>query len=112
MVSRMITRADPACTSINLPQIARQAIRSRKRTQMVNPSILSSVHALETAFPEGCEIVCANPLCSITFKPGGVPNNPKRFCGGSCKQQASILRRAAKLLEALPDDQAIRILRE
>ena len=79
---------------------------------MLNPSILSSVHAVETGFPEESEIVCANPLCSTTFKPGGVANSPKRFCGNPCKQQASILRRAAKLLEALPDDQAIRIVRE
>ena len=78
---------------------------------MLNPSILSSVHALETPFPDGSEIACGNPLCSITFKPAGVSNSPKRFCGDPCKQQASILRRAAKLLEALPDDQAIRILR-
>jgi hypothetical protein len=79
---------------------------------MLNPSILSSVHAVETAFPEGPEIACGNPLCSTTFKPGSVANSPKRFCDNPCKQQASILRRAAKLLEALPDNQAIRILRE
>jgi hypothetical protein len=79
---------------------------------MFNPSILPGVHAVETAFPEGSEIACGNPLCSTTFKPSGVANSPKRFCGDPCKQQASILRRAAKLLETLPDDQAIRILRE
>jgi hypothetical protein len=79
---------------------------------MLNSSILSSVHAVETPFPERSEIICANPLCSGTFKPGDVANSPKRFCGDPCKQQASILRRAAKLLDALPDDQAIRILRE
>jgi len=79
---------------------------------MLNPSILSSVHALETASPQASEIVCGNPLCSTTFKPGGVANSPKRFCGDPCKQQASILRRAAKLLEGLPNDQAIRTLRE
>jgi hypothetical protein len=79
---------------------------------MLNPSILSSVHAVETPFPKPSEVVCGNPLCSTTFKPGGVANSPKRFCSNLCKQQASILRRAAKLLDALPDDQAIRILRE
>jgi hypothetical protein len=79
---------------------------------MLDPSVLFSVHGLETAFPEGSEIACGNPLCSTTFKPGGVTNSPKRFCSDPCKQHVSILRRAAKLLEALPDDQAIRILRE
>ena len=73
---------------------------------MINASILSSVHALETAFSEVSEIVCANPLCSSTFKPGGVTNSPKRFCGDPCKQQASILRRAAALLVDLGKDQA------
>ncbi len=75
-------------------------------------SILSSVHGVETVFPEESEIVCGNPLCSTKFKPSGVANSPKRFCADPCKQQASILRIAAKLLGALPDDQVIRILRE
>ena len=77
---------------------------------MLNPSILSSVHALEPAIPEGSEITCANPLCSVTFKARGVANSPKRFCGDSCKQQASILRRAAALLIDLGKDQASSVL--
>ena len=44
---------------------------------MRNPLILSSVDALETAFPKGREIACGNPLCSTTFKPSGVANSPK-----------------------------------
>jgi len=78
---------------------------------MLSSSILGSVHAKEMAFTEGSQIACGSPLCSNTFKPGGVANSPKRFCGDPCKQHASILRRAAKLLEAMSDDQAIRILR-
>jgi hypothetical protein len=78
---------------------------------MLDPSILSSVHALETPFPAGSEIACGNPLCSASFKPSGIAISPKRFCSDLCKQQASLLRRAAKLLEAFPNDQAIEILR-
>jgi len=78
---------------------------------MLDSSILSSVHAGKTPFPAGSEIVCGNPLCSVTFTPSGIAASPKRFCAPSCKQQASLLRRAAKLLEALPDEQAIEILR-
>ena len=77
---------------------------------MLDPSILGSVHARETAFPEVSEIACGNPLCSNTFKPGGVANSPKRFCGDPCKQQASILRRAAALLVNLGKDRAWSVL--
>jgi hypothetical protein len=73
---------------------------------MLSSSILSSVHAVETPSPEGSVIACGNPLCSNTFKIGGVPNSPKRFCADPCKQQASILRRAAALLVDLGKDQA------
>jgi hypothetical protein len=78
---------------------------------MFDPSSLSSVHGLDTLFPAGSEIACGNPLCSASFKPGGIAISPKRFCSDPCKQQASLLRRVAKILEALSDDQAIQILR-
>jgi hypothetical protein len=39
-----------------------------------------------------------------------VANSPKRFCGDPCKQQASILRRAAALLIDLGKDQAWSVL--
>jgi hypothetical protein len=78
---------------------------------MLDPSILSSVHAVEPPFPEGSEIPCGNPLCSVMFKARGVANSPpKRFCGDPCKQQASILRRAAALLIDLGKDQAWSVL--
>ena len=77
---------------------------------MLSSSVLGSVHAEKTPFPDGSEIACGNPLCSNTFKPGGVANSPKRFCGGPCKQQASILRRAAALLIDLGKDRAWSVL--
>jgi len=78
---------------------------------MLDPSILSSVHAGKTPFPAGSEIACGNPLCSVTFTPSGIAASPKRFCSDPSKQQASLLRRVARLLEAFPNDQVIEILR-
>ena len=77
---------------------------------MLSSSILGSVHAVDTPFPEGLEIACENPLCPNTFKAGGVANSPKRFCSDPCKQQASILRRAAALLINLGKDRAWSVL--
>jgi hypothetical protein len=37
--------------------------------------------------------------------------SPKRFCSDRCKQDASILRRAADLLKDLSDEKALAILR-
>ena len=77
---------------------------------MLSSSILGSVHAEKTSLSKGSEIACGNPLCSNTFKAGGVPNSPKRFCGDPCKQQTSILRRAAALLIDLGKDQGWSVL--
>jgi hypothetical protein len=40
---------------------------------------------------------CGNPLCTVRFPEGGMPQSPKRFCGDKCLQVASIIRRAANL---------------
>ena len=98
------------CTPIKPLKKALQAFRSRKRTEMLDPSILGRVHAVEMPFSAGSEIPCGNRLCSVTFKAGGVANSPKRFCGDPCKQQASILRRAAALLIDRGKDQAWSVL--
>src|SRR5262249_22056194 len=54
---------------------------------------------------------CESPLCSVEFEPSGLPVKPKRFCCDRCKQDASILRRAADLLKNLSDEKALAILR-
>jgi hypothetical protein len=77
---------------------------------MLSSSILTSVHGQESAIAEVSEIVCGNPLCSNTFSRGGVANSPKRFCSDPCKQQASILRRAAALLIDLGKDRGWSVL--
>jgi hypothetical protein len=74
-------------------------------------SILSSVHAVETASETDFETVCESPLCSVSFPQSGLMIEPKRFCSDKCRQQASIIRRASKLLAQMPDDKALEILR-
>ena len=37
--------------------------------------------------------------------------SPKRFCCDECKMDAWIIKRAAKLLEGLTDERALKILR-
>jgi hypothetical protein len=57
---------------------------------------------------------CQSPLCGNRFQPlpeGGWRRTPKKFCCDECRQHASIIRRAAKLLEGLTDEKVIEILR-
>jgi hypothetical protein len=72
---------------------------------------LDSVHAVETMEIESSEAVCENPLCDVRFPQTGLKIEPRRFCCGECRQQASLIHRVAKLLEALSDDEALRIIR-
>jgi hypothetical protein len=74
-------------------------------------SILASVHAVKSTFLTGSEIVCASPICSVRFEQTGLKIEPKRYCSDQCRQQASIIRRAAKLLEKVSDREALKILR-
>lgn len=64
--------------------------------------IFASVHALETASSTDSEQVCESPLCDIRFPQTGLAIEPRRFCSSKCRQQTSILRRAANLLQVLP----------
>ena len=57
---------------------------------------------------------CSNPLCAKPVEPlnhGQWRRTPRRFCSEVCKQQASIIHRAAVLLSGLPDSAVIAILR-
>jgi hypothetical protein len=51
---------------------------------------------------------CSNPLCSETIKP---TRRWQKFCSSRCRQQASLIHRAAVLLSGLPDSAVIAILR-
>src|SRR5262245_27486504 len=68
-----------------------------KDTMGERSSVLGSVLAVETACLRGCE----SPVCSVRFPQTGLQIEPRRFCSGRCRQQASIIRRAAALLVPL-----------
>ena len=73
--------------------------------------ILDSVHAVETAELRGSALICESPLCDVRFEQTGLEIEPRRFCCGECRQQASLIRRVAKLLENETDERALEILR-
>jgi hypothetical protein len=57
-------------------------------------------------------LTCESPVCDVRFEQTGmVRMEPRRFCNDRCRMDAWILKRAAKLLEGLTDDDALRILR-
>ena len=55
---------------------------------------------------------CRNPLCANRFPQSGLPVNPRRLCSDTCKQQASLSRRAAALLSVLSDPEVLKIVRD
>jgi hypothetical protein len=85
-------------------------------------STMSSVHAAEMhhlkerrecfASPKDSEPVCESPLCDNRFPQTGLRIEPRRFCSDRCRQQASLIRRVGALLNDLPDEEVIRILRK
>src|SRR4029453_7927607 len=72
---------------------------------------MDTVHAVEMASSLDSETVCENPLCDVSFQQTGLAISPKRFCCEECKQQASIIKRAARLLSGLHDSRVLEILR-
>ena len=72
---------------------------------------MDTVHAVEMASSLDSESVCENPLCDVRFQQTGLAISPKRFCCDECKQQASIFKRAARLLSGLSDSRVLEILK-
>jgi len=75
-----------------------------------NATVLDIVHDVETASLKDSES-CLSPLCTNRFAPSGLKIKPRRFCSEICKQQHSIIHRAAVLLAGLPDIAVIAILK-
>ena len=73
-------------------------------------SILAIVHDVRRPFSKDSGVVCANPLCSVSFKQTGLAIKPRRFCCDECKQAASIIKRAAAFLAPLGKEKAWKIL--
>jgi hypothetical protein len=74
-------------------------------------AVLDSVHAVETASLTGHLPVCENPLCDVRFPQTGMEISPKRFHSDRCKQEASLIRRVAKLLRGFSDEKILEVLR-
>ena len=74
---------------------------------MKGSAILASVHAVETALLQ----VCENPLCTVQFPESGLKIEPRRYCSAKCRQHASLIRRAAALLNVLADAEVLKIVR-
>jgi hypothetical protein len=72
---------------------------------------IDSVHAVGSSKLTGSETVCESPICDVSFPQSGLEIEPRRFCSGDCRQQASLIRRVAKLLENETDERVIEIIR-
>ena len=77
----------PGCRSVQRPDL-------RMKARSLN---LETVHAVETAFLKGSETICQSLLCQVRFEQTGLKMSPKHFCCDECKQQASLIRRVAKI---------------
>jgi hypothetical protein len=56
---------------------------------------------------------CQSPVCEVRFEQTGVMRlEPRKYCCDQCRQDAWVIKRAAKLLEGFTDAEAIKILRE
>jgi len=90
-----------------------KAMVQEPRTRVEERSlILDSVHTVETTLTTDSETVCESPLCDVRFPQTGLKIEPRRFCCDDCRQEASLIRRVAKLLEGLSDERALEILRQ
>jgi len=78
----------------------------------IRSSNLDTVHAVEMVLLKDSEMICENPLCDVRFPQTGMAISPKRFCCDKCKQQASLIKRAAALLVPLGKERAWEIIFE
>ena len=105
MKQRALSAEENACT-VSLGSL------SQNETGNMSKAVLDTVYSVETALSAESEAVCANPLCSNRFKPSGMAASPKRHCSEQCRQECSIIKRAAKLLNVLSDVEIVKLIRE
>ena len=70
-----------------------------------NAAVLDAVHAIETAKTTPSLKVCDNPICKVEFAPTCLPWSCQSYCSDQCRQQASLIRRAVKILAQNPEAQ-------
>ena len=94
------------------PPIKAHAKAETTKTPMEQErSILNSVHGIEDGQAEVSLNTCENPLCRTKYQPTCLPWVKQRYCSDPCRQQMSIIRRAAKLFEPVPRLRVLEILR-
>ena len=59
---------------------------------------------------ESAEMRRPSPICLNGFKPSALSISPKKFGSPKCRQDASVIKRAAKLLMSSPEKTIIEIL--
>jgi hypothetical protein len=95
-------------------RIAAETLRDRAEEPEMKgqerSSVLGTVHTVEIVEITGSGEVCKSPLCDVPFPQTGLKIEPRRFCCGECRQQASIIKRAAKLLKGLSDERVLEII--
>jgi len=74
-------------------------------------AVLDTVHAIEDGNLAPSRSVCDNPLCRNEYEATCLPWGVQRYCSPRCRQQASLIRRAAKLLTMLSDEETMTVLR-
>ena len=60
--------------------------------------------------PEGLAN-CRSPFCDVRFEQTGMKIKPRRYCCDGCKLDLWAIRRVAKLIAELSDEQALKIMR-
>jgi hypothetical protein len=94
------------------PPIKAHAKAETTKTPMEQErTILNSVHGIEDGQAEVSLNTCENPLCRTKYQPTCLPWVKQRYCSDPCRQQMSIIRRAAKLFEPVPRLRVPEILR-
>ena len=73
--------------------------------------VLDPVHGMGEGKETGSVKLCESPLCRKEFHPTSLPWVVQRFCSEICRQQFSLITRAAKLLAPLTDGEIIGIMR-
>src|SRR6516165_2900556 len=73
-------------------------------------AVLGVVHNEIRASLQDGGTACVGPFCTNRFEGSGPRVRPKRYCSKECRQQASVIRRAAVLLADLPPSVVLAIL--
>ena len=65
-------------------------------------AVLGTVHTIEKCNTTGSAKPCGNPVCNVEFNPTCLPWFSQSYCSDGCRQQASIIRRAVKMIAEHP----------